>query len=545
MSSTQIPAEIEPHKVYDTILTLDFGSQYTHLITRRLRELNVYSEMLPCTQKLADLDWKPKGIILSGGPYSVYEDGAPHVDPAYFELGVPILGICYGMQEIAYRISKDNVIAGTAREYGHADLKAKKIDNGHVDRLFAGLEGDVKVWMSHGDKLGALPDGFHTIATTQNSEYAAIAHESQHIYALQFHPEVTHTENGIQLLKNFAVGICGAQTNWTMAKFVDQEIARIRTLVGEKGQVLGAVSGGVDSTVAAKLMHEAIGDRFHAVLVNNGVMRLNECEQVRKTLTENLGINLIVADASEQFLDGLAGLDEPEAKRKFIGGKFIDVFEAEAKKIEDAAANSDKAGKIEFFLQGTLYPDVIESISFKGPSATIKTHHNVGGLPKRMTEGQGLKLIEPLRELFKDEVRQLGRELGIAHELVMRHPFPGPGIAIRVLGEVTRERVEMARQADHIFISMIREAGLYDNIGQAFAAVDPSRAVGVMGDKRMYGNIIILRAVQTTDFMTAIAYPFENAFLSKVSTRIINEVHGVCRVVYDYTSKPPGTIELE
>ncbi|KAF7921696.1 uncharacterized protein EAE98_008543 [Botrytis deweyae] len=543
MASTA--AEIEPHKVYDTILTLDFGSQYTHLITRRLRELNVYSEMLPCTQKLADLEWKPKGIILSGGPYSVYEEGAPHVDPAFFELGVPILGICYGMQEIAYRISKDNVIAGTAREYGHADLKAKKIDNGHVDQLFAGLEDDVKVWMSHGDKLGALPDGFHTIATTANSEYAAIAHESQHIYGLQFHPEVTHTENGIQLLKNFAVGICGAQTNWTMAKFVDQEIARIRTLVGEKGQVLGAVSGGVDSTVAAKLMHEAIGDRFHAVLVNNGVMRLNECEQVRKTLTENLGINLIVADASEDFLDGLAGLDEPEAKRKFIGGKFIDVFEAEAKKIEDAAANSDKAGKIEFFLQGTLYPDVIESISFKGPSATIKTHHNVGGLPKRMTEGQGLKLIEPLRELFKDEVRQLGRELGIAHELVMRHPFPGPGIAIRVLGEVTRERVEMARKADHIFISMIREAGLYDNIGQAFAAVDPSRAVGVMGDKRMYGNIIILRAVQTTDFMTAIAYPFENAFLSRVSTRIINEVHGVCRVVYDYTSKPPGTIELE
>ncbi|TGO22709.1 hypothetical protein BGAL_0046g00290 [Botrytis galanthina] len=543
MASTA--AEIEPHKVYDTILTLDFGSQYTHLITRRLRELNVYSEMLPCTQKLADLEWKPKGIILSGGPYSVYEEGAPHVDPAFFELGVPILGICYGMQEIAYRISKDNVIAGTAREFGHADLKAKKIDNGRVDQLFAGLEDDVKVWMSHGDKLGALPDGFHTIATTANSEYAAIAHESQHIYGLQFHPEVTHTENGIQLLKNFAVGICGARTNWTMAKFVDQEIARIRTLVGEKGQVLGAVSGGVDSTVAAKLMHEAIGDRFHAVLVNNGVMRLNECEQVRKTLTENLGINLIVADASEDFLDGLAGLDEPEAKRKFIGGKFIDVFEAEAKKIEDAAANSDKAGKIEFFLQGTLYPDVIESISFKGPSATIKTHHNVGGLPKRMTEGQGLKLIEPLRELFKDEVRQLGRELGIAHELVMRHPFPGPGIAIRVLGEVTRERVEMARKADHIFISMIREAGLYDNIGQAFAAVDPSRAVGVMGDKRMYGNIIILRAVQTTDFMTAIAYPFENAFLSRVSTRIINEVHGVCRVVYDYTSKPPGTIELE
>jgi GMP synthase (glutamine-hydrolysing) len=330
-----------------------------------------------------------------------------------------------------------------------------------------------------------------------------------------------------------------------MAKFVDQEITRIRKLVGEKGQVLGAVSGGVDSTVAAKLMHEAIGDRFHAVLVNNGVMRLNECEQVQKTLSDHLGINLIVADASQQFLDGLKGISDPEKKRKFIGGKFIDVFEAEAKKIEDAAEHSDKAGKIEWFLQGTLYPDVIESISFKGPSATIKTHHNVGGLPKRMTEGQGLKLIEPLRELFKDEVRELGRELGIAHDLVMRHPFPGPGIAIRVLGEVTPERVEMARKADHIFIGMIREAGLYDKIGQAFAALDPSRAVGVMGDNRVYENIVLLRAVETTDFMTANPYKFDSDFLIKVSTRIINEVHGVCRVAYDYTSKPPGTIELE
>jgi GMP synthase (glutamine-hydrolysing) len=330
-----------------------------------------------------------------------------------------------------------------------------------------------------------------------------------------------------------------------MARFVDQEINRIRRLVGEKGQVLGAVSGGVDSTVAAKLMHEAIGNRFHAVLVNNGVMRLNECEQVQKTLTEYLGINLIVAEASQQFLDGLKGIKDPEQKRKFIGGKFISVFEEEAKKIEDAAAHSDTAGKIEWFLQGTLYPDVIESISFKGPSATIKTHHNVGGLPKRMAEGQGLKLIEPLRELFKDEVRELGRQLGIAHDLVMRHPFPGPGIAIRVLGEVTPERVEMARKADHIFISMIREAGLYDKIGQAFAALDPSRAVGVMGDKRTYENIVLLRAVETTDFMTANPYPFEHEFLIRVSTRIINEVHGVCRVAYDYTSKPPGTIELE
>lgn len=330
-----------------------------------------------------------------------------------------------------------------------------------------------------------------------------------------------------------------------MARFVDQEINKIRKLVGEMGQVLGAVSGGVDSTVAAKLMHKAIGDRFHAVLVNNGVMRLNECEQVQKALTEQLGINLTVVDASQQFLKGLNGIKDPEQKRKFIGSKFIDVFEEEARKIEDAAAHSDKAGKIEWFLQGTLYPDVIESISFKGPSATIKTHHNVGGLPKRMTEGQGLKLIEPLRELFKDEVRELGRQLGIAHDLVMRHPFPGPGIAIRVLGEVTLERVEMARKADHIFISMIREAGLYDKIGQAFAALDPSRAVGVMGDKRTYENIVLLRAVETTDFMTANPYPFDHEFLNRVSTRIINEVCGVCRVVYDHTSKPPGTIELE
>lgn len=330
-----------------------------------------------------------------------------------------------------------------------------------------------------------------------------------------------------------------------MAKFVDQEIARIRQLVGDKGQVLGAVSGGVDSTVASKLMHEAIGDRFHAVLVNTGFMRLNECDEVQKTLARHLGINLTVVDASKVFMDGLKDVKDPEAKRKFIGNKFIDVFEEEAKKIEDAAAHSDKAGKIGFFLQGTLYPDVIESISFKGPSATIKTHHNVGGLPKRMTEGQGLKLIEPLRELFKDEVRELGRQLGIAHELVMRHPFPGPGIAIRILGEVTPQRVEMARQADHIFISMIREAGLYDQIGQAFAALDPSRAVGVMGDKRVYENIVLLRAVQTTDFMTANPVAFEHDFLTRVSTRIVNEVHGVCRVAYDYTSKPPGTIELE
>jgi GMP synthase (glutamine-hydrolysing) len=501
--------------------------------------------MLPCTQKLADLGWTPKGIILSGGPYSVYEEGAPHVDPAMLELGVPILGICYGLQEIAWHNGK-NVVAGEHREYGHAQLTAKRIDGGQVDALFAGLEDDIKVWMSHGDKLGALPPNFHTIATTQNSPYAGIAHESKPIYGIQFHPEVTHTPRGTQLLKNFAVGICKAKQDWTMSKFVDQEIARIRALVGEKGQVLGAVSGGVDSTVAAALMKEAIGDRFHAVLVDNGVMRLNECEQVKKTLDEGLGINLTVVDASERFLAGLKGIhDDPEAKRKFIGNTFIEVFEAEAIKIEEAAANSPKAGKIEFFLQGTLYPDVIESISFKGPSATIKTHHNVGGLPERMMNGQGLKLIEPLRELFKDEVRELGRQLGIAHDLVMRHPFPGPGIAIRVLGEVTAEQVAIARKADHIFISEIKAAGIYDKISQAYAALLPVKAVGVMGDKRVHQQVIALRAVETTDFMTATAYRFDWDFIERVSTRIVNEVDGVCRVFYDITSKPPGTIEME
>lgn len=348
--------------------------------------------MLPCTQKLAELSWKPKGVILSGSPYSVYDTDAPHVDPAIFELGVPILGICYGLQEIAWHHGK-NVVAGTEREYGHANVQAKR-HNGHVDRLFKDLEDDLKVWMSHGDKLSALPASFHIIASTKNAPFAGIAHKTKPLYGIQFHPEVTHTPRGVKLLENFAVGICGARQDWTMAKFVDKEIARIRALVGDKGQVLGAVSGGVDSTVAAKLMHEAIGDRFHAVLVDNGCMRLNECEQVKNTLSHNLGINLTVVDASDLFLDGLKGItDNPEAKRRFIGSTFIDVFEAEALKIEEAAKDSPKAGPIEFFLQGTLYPDVIESISFKGPSATIKTHHNVGGLPERMMNGQGLKLI--------------------------------------------------------------------------------------------------------------------------------------------------------
>lgn len=544
MASASEQAEA-PHQAYDTILTLDFGSQVTHLITRRLRELNVYSEMLPCTTKLSDLTWKPKGIILSGGPYSVYDADAPHVDPAFFDLGVPILGICYGLQEIAWRLSKDNVVAGEKKEFGYADLTPQR-HGGHVDRLFEGItDGATQVWMSHGDKLSQLPTGFHTIATTSNSPFAAVAHETQPIYGVQFHPEVTHTLRGSELLRNFAVGICGARQNWSMSNFIGQEISRIRKLVGEKGQVIGAVSGGVDSTVAAKLMKEAIGDRFHAVLVDNGVMRLDECQHVKKTLAEHLGINLTIADASQKFLAGLKGELDPEKKRKFIGNTFIDIFEEEAIKIEKAAENTPQAGKVEWFLQGTLYPDVIESISFKGPSDTIKTHHNVGGLPKRMMEGQGLKLIEPLRELFKDEVRALGRELGINEELVMRHPFPGPGIAIRILGEVTPERVEMARKADHIFISMIKEAGIYNDMSQAYAALSSDRVVGVMGDKRQEGYMVILRAVVTKDFMTAEAYKFDMDLLMKISTRIVNEVDGVSAVVYNTTSKPPATIELQ
>ncbi|RKF56119.1 GMP synthase [Golovinomyces cichoracearum] len=533
-----------PHQNYDTILTLDFGSQYTHLITRRLRELNIYSEMLPCTQKLADLTWKPKGIILSGGPYSVYEVDAPHVDSSIFELDIPILGICYGLQEIAWHHGK-NVVAGTEREFGHAHVEAQRRD-GYVNKLFQGLEDDLKVWMSHGDKLGALPPSFQTIATTKSAPFAGIAHETKPIYGIQFHPEVTHTPQGAQLLKNFAVGICGVRQNWTMDSFITREKMRIRSIVGEKSHVLGAVSGGVDSTVAAKLMYDAIGERFHAILVDNGCMRENECVEVKETLTKELGINLTVVDASDLFLDGLKGItDNPEAKRKFIGNTFIDVFEAEAVKIEAAAASSPDAGRVEWFLQGTLYPDVIESISFKGPSETIKTHHNVGGLPERMINGQGLKLIEPLRELFKDEVREMGRQLGISEKQIMRHPFPGPGIAIRVLGEVTREQVAIARKADFIFIEEIRKAGLYDQISQAYAALLPVKAVGVMGDKRVHQQVISLRAVQTTDYMTANNFRFDWEFLEKVSTRICNEVDGVCRVVYDMTSKPPGTIEME
>ena len=457
------------------------------------------------------------------------------MDPAIFKLDIPILGICYGLQEIAWQHDQQNVLAGEKREYGNASLTFERQDGGpsSVNELFAGIKENINVFMSHGDKLSKLPEGFSTIATTSNAPFAGIAHSSKPYYGIQFHPEVSHTSQGSKILENFAARICKARQHWTMEEFVGKEISRIRALVGEKGQVIGAVSGGVDSTVAANLMHEAIGKRFHAVLVDNGVLRSNEAEEVQRTLTEHLGINLTVVDASDRFLDDLKGIIDPEQKRKIIGRNFIETFQETARKITAAAAGSSESGDIEWLLQGTLYPDVIESISFRGPSQTIKTHHNVGGLPAAMH----LKLIEPLRELFKDEVRILGTKLGIPEDLVWRHPFPGPGLAIRTLGAVTRERVETVRRADKIFIEEIRKENLYRKIGQAFAALLPVDVVGVMGDQRVYQPVIALRAVETTDFMTAGFYRFDWSFLDKVSLRIVNEVSGVCRVVYDSKSQ--------
>lgn len=526
----------EIHSQYDSILILDFGSQYSHLITRRCRELNVYCEMLPCTQKMADLTWKPKGIVLSGSPYSVYDDVAPRVDPAVFDMGVPVLGICYGLQEIAWNHG-GRVDPHDTREYGHATIQVVQTGNAMCDALFANLGHDLTVWMSHGDQLSKMPDNFEIIGHTTTAPYAAIAHKEKPFYGVQFHAEVTHTVCGKAILENFVDRICHCQRNWTMETFIDKEVARIREMVGPEGRVIGAISGGVDSSVAARIMHEAIGDRFHAIMVDNGVLRMDEAKQVHEMLSEHLGVQLTVVDASDLFLERLKDVEDPERKRKIIGNTFIEVFEREAERLEKEAEAHN--AKYEYLLQGTLYPDVIESISFKGPSATIKTHHNVGGL----LEDMKLKLIEPLRELFKDEVRELGKLLGIPEHLVMRHPFPGPGLAIRILGPVTREQVKLLQQADKIYIEEIHKAGVYSEISQAFAVLLPVRAVGVQGDKRTYDQVIALRAAQTTDFMTATWYPFEYQLLSRISNRITNEVQGVNRVVLDVSSKPPATIE--
>ncbi|KAI8970354.1 hypothetical protein BDF20DRAFT_980126 [Mycotypha africana] len=526
------------NEAFDTILILDFGSQTSHLIARRIREFGIYCELLPCTQKMAELHFKPKGIILSGSPYSVYDHDAPRVDPAVFDAGVPVLGICYGLQEMT-NLMGGKVEACDHREYGYAMLEISKFpDHPHADKLFEGLESPSQVWMSHGDQVTAPAENFMVVGTTKTAPFAGVAHQEKPFFGIQFHPELSHTACGKDILRNFVMNICEAKASWTMEEFVEKEIARIRKIVGPTGRVIGAVSGGVDSTVAAKLMHEAIGDRFHAILVDNGVMRLNECENVKKMLKDKMGINLKIADASDLFLDRLQGVTDPEKKRKIIGNTFIEVFEDEAAKVD-----KECGGQIEYLLQGTLYPDVIESISFKGPSATIKTHHNVGGL----LEDMKLKLIEPLRELFKDEVRALGKILGLDDELVWRHPFPGPGIAIRVLGEVTREQVQIARLADNIYIEEIKKAGFYRQISQAYAALLPVKAVGVMGDKRTYEQVIALRAVETSDFMSADVVTGAEWFmtLKRISSRIINEVKGVNRVVYDISSKPPATIEWE
>ncbi|MEL6323962.1 MAG: glutamine-hydrolyzing GMP synthase [Pseudomonadota bacterium] len=515
---------------HERALIVDFGSQVTQLIARRLRESGVYCEIHPFNKVDAGFlnAYGPKAVILSGGPASVTAGDSPRAEPAIFELGVPVLGICYGQQVMMEQLG-GRVESGTSREFGRAF-----IDKQSDDPLFAGLfEGGntEEVWMSHGDHVAEMAEGFGVIAASSGAPYAVIADPERRFYGTQFHPEVVHTRHGAQLLRNFTHGLAGMAGDWTMAAYREEAIAKIRAQVGD-GRVICGLSGGVDSSVAAVLIHEAIGEQLTCVYVDHGLMRLNESEEVVGLFREHYNIPLVHVDASDQFLSALSGVTDPEVKRKTIGGLFIDVFEEEAGKI----------GGADFLAQGTLYPDVIESVSaLGGPSVTIKSHHNVGGLPERMN----MKLVEPLRDLFKDEVRALGRELGLPETFVGRHPFPGPGLAIRIPGAITREKAETLRKADAIYIEEIRKAGLYDEIWQAFSVLLPVNTVGVMGDERTYEAVLALRAVTSTDGMTADYFPFDHAFLGRVATRIINEVKGVNRVVYDVTSKPPGTIEWE
>ena len=509
----------------ERILVLDFGSQYTQLIARRVRESKVYSEIFPFNASIEKIrDFHPKGIILSGGPSSVYDKIAPIPDLKIFDLGIPILGICYGMQLMAHCLG-GKVAKAQKREYGRAELIIDRRPN-----IFKGIPKKTTVWMSHGDRIERFSSGFQAVAHTDNSPVAAMADTSKRFYALQFHPEVAHTPLGSRIIRNFVFEICGCRPLWTMRSFIDGVTEEIRERVGDKRVVCG-ISGGVDSTVAAVLVHRAVGKQLTCIFVDNGALRTGEAEKVEKTLRKHFHMNIDCVDASERFLKKLKGVIDPEKKRKIIGNEFIHVFEEEAKKIKG----------VEFLAQGTLYPDVIESISFKGPSATIKSHHNVGGLLKRMR----LKLVEPLRELFKDEVRVLGKDLDIPDEIINRQPFPGPGLAIRIIGEVTGERCDILRKADTIVLEEIRKAGLYTKLWQSFAVLLPVKSVGVMGDERTYENVIAVRAVNSLDGMTADWAKVPYAVLGTISNRIINEVRGVNRVVYDISSKPPSTIEWE
>ena len=514
------------------ILILDYGSQFTQLIARRIREASVYCEIHPAARG-ADVafirSFDPKGIILSGGPNSVFDPGAPTADPAILDLGLPVLGICYGMQLVAH-LSGGKVTPSNAREYGRADIVVKENKG-----LFAGfaVQDSVIVWASHGDRVDTPPSHFRVTATSVNAPVAAMQHDTKPIFGVLFHPEVAHTPRGGEILHNFLFDICDCEPDWTPGHFIDQEIGRIRQIVGAEGRAICGLSGGVDSAVAAALVHRAIGNRLTCVFVDHGLLRRGEREQVERTFRAHLGIDLRVVDATHRFLKELKDVEDPEEKRRRIGHTFIDVF-------EDAAGHVE--GNVGFLVQGTLYPDVIESTSAKGgPSATIKTHHNVGGLRPDLP----WTLIEPLRELFKDEVRQVGRELGLPEEIVGRHPFPGPGLAIRVLGPVSEDRLDLLRRVDAIYLDEIRAAGLYDQIWQAFAVLLPVKSVGVMGDGRTYDYVVALRAVTSRDGMTADWFPFPHDVLGRISNRIINEVRGVNRVAYDVSSKPPATIEWE
>lgn len=508
------------------LLILDFGSQYTQLIARRVRELGVYSEIVPYTTPIEKIkEIAPKGIILSGSPASVNQQDAPNIDKALYELGLPILGICYGMQLTA-KMYGGEVEKASVRGYG----RSKLIVTESANPLFKDCKTELNVWMSHGDHVLSLPENYHSIAKAVDAPNAAMRHNDKPIYGIQFHPEVTHSEQGELVLKNFAVNICGISPDWTTKNFIDEEIERIKNIVGSK-KVLCGLSGGVDSSVAAALIHRAIGDQLICVLVDTGLMRYKEAELVEEAFKGEFHANFIRVDAEERFLTALKGIEDPEKKRKIIGELFIRIFEEEARKI----------GEFDFLAQGTLYPDVIESVSVKGPSATIKSHHNVGGLPADMK----FKLLEPLRELFKDEVRRVGVELGLSEGLVYRHPFPGPGLAVRILGEVTKEKCDVLRQADKIAIDELHNFGVYNDIWQAFCVLLPIKSVGVAGDERTYENVAVFRAVTSVDGMTAdwARVPYE--VLEKISSRIINEVKGINRMVYDISSKPPSTIEWE